>query len=60
MKRIIGSSLFVAPAFASASLFLLPAEFDFGEVTEIERPVLTATLRNDGDRMVRVTDVIRT
>ena len=52
--------MFVAPAFASASLFLLPAEFDFGEVTEIERPVLTATLRNDGDRMVRVTDVIRT
>ena len=45
---------------ASAAVVLDPAEFDFGERTEIERPVLTATLRNDGDRTVRVTDVIRT
>lgn len=39
---------------------LHPSAFDFGERTEIERPVLTATLRNDGDRTVHVTDVIRT
>ncbi len=39
---------------------LVPSYFDFGERTEIERPVLTATLRNDGDRTVHVTDVIRT
>ena len=37
-----------------------PLEFDFGDVTEIERPVLTAMLRNDGDQTVHVTDVIRT
>ena len=45
---------------ASAAVVLDPAEFDFGERTEIERPVLTATLRNDGERTVHVTDVIRT
>ena len=43
-----------------APVILSPFSFDFGERTEIERPVLTATLRNDGDRTVRVTDVIRT
>ena len=41
-------------------LILFPDSFDFGEVTEIERPVLTATLRNDGERTVHVTEVIRT
>ena len=45
---------------ASAAVVLDPAEFDFGERTEIERPVLTAALRNDGERTVHVTDVIRT
>ncbi len=29
-----------------------PAEFDFGEVPELERPVPTATLENGGDRTV--------
>jgi len=42
------------------TVILSPAAFDFGEVTEIERPVLTATLRNNGERTVHVTDVIRT
>ena len=42
------------------NLMLSPSSFDFGERTEIERPVLTATLRNDGERTVHVTDVIRT
>ena len=42
------------------SIKLEPGEIDFGEVTEIERTVLTAMLRNDGDRTVHVTDVIRT
>ena len=45
---------------ARGSVHVEPSEFDFGERTEIERPVLTATLRNDGDRTVHVTDVIRT
>ncbi|MBQ3807016.1 MAG: DUF1573 domain-containing protein [Kiritimatiellae bacterium] len=45
---------------ASATIVLDPAEFDFDEATEIERPVLTAALRNDGERTVHVTDVIRT
>jgi len=39
---------------------IFPGEFDFGERTDIERPVLTATLRNDGERTVHVTEVIRT
>ena len=60
VKRIVEIPLFLIPAFASAFLLISPTEFDFGERTEIERPVLTATLRNDGDRTVRVTDVIRT
>lgn len=45
---------------AENSLRLNPSEFDFGEQTEIERPVLTATLRNDSDRTSHMTDVIRT
>ena len=55
--------LFATAALAlpsSAAVVLDPAEFDFGERTEIERPVLTAALRNDGERTVHVTDVIRT
>lgn len=41
-------------------LSLLPSEFNFKPSSELERPVLTAMLRNDGDRTVHVTDVIRT
>ena len=44
----------------SDAIAISPRFFDFGEMTEIERPVLTATLRNGGDRTVHVTDVIRT
>lgn len=44
----------------SNDILLIPSSFTFGERTEIERPVLTAMLRNDGDRTVHVTDVIRT
>ena len=44
----------------AGQLGFAPSSFDFGERTEIERPVLTATLRNDGERTVHVTDVIRT
>ena len=45
---------------ATSIVILSPSSFDFGEVTELERPVLTATLRNDGDKIVHVTDVVRT
>jgi hypothetical protein len=44
----------------SSAIIFTPFFFDFGERTEIERPVLTATLRNNGERTVHVTDVIRT
>ncbi len=38
----------------------IPASFDFGERTELERLVPTATLENDGDRTAPVTDLART
>lgn len=47
-------------AVTAIAVSLDPAEFDFGKRTEIKRPVPTATLRNDGERTVHVTDVIRT
>lgn len=43
------------------TLVLEPGLFFFDKpMTELERPVQTATLRNDGERTVHVTDVIRT
>ena len=58
--QIMRFPLIVLSISASAVSPLYPISFNFGERTELERPVLTATLRNDGERTVHVTDVIRT
>ena len=57
----IGNSLTKIPnAINKHPSIILADAFSFGTVSELERPVLTATLRNDGERTVHVTDVIRT
>ena len=42
------------------SLLMHPHTLDFGPVSETSRPTLTATLTNNGDAPVNITDIVRT